>query len=314
VAELHHFTYGAFNPIAAYLVAFLGLFLGLLSTARARAARSRGRRTRWLVIAAFAIGGAAIWLMHVVAVLGFDVPASPVRYNPVLIVASLAFAVLTVGLGLIVVGHGRRRFPKTAAAGVFTGIGVLAMHYTGMAAVHTGGDLHYKPILVAVSVLVAVIAATAALWFTLTVNGPRAIAVAAAVMAAAVTGMHYLGMAAVEVTLYDTAKPVSGIRPMLMVVPITLISAAMILGVALSALQAMTEEEFTDGDGRPARGLHAGRPRSPTGALAAAAQRDPGSRPSPRPPAAASAAVAGRRRTSVPRATAVEGVGAASRS
>ena len=37
-----------------------------------------------------------------------------------------------------------------------------------------------------------------------------------------------------------------------MIVPITLVSAATILGVALSALQAMTEEEFTEGDGVPA--------------------------------------------------------------
>jgi len=73
VAEVHHFTYGAFNPVAAYLVAVLGSFLGLLSTGRARSARSRGRRNRWLIIAAFAIGGAGIWLMHFTAVLGFDV-------------------------------------------------------------------------------------------------------------------------------------------------------------------------------------------------------------------------------------------------
>jgi hypothetical protein len=59
VAEVHHFTYGAFNPVASYLLAFLGSFLGLICTQRARAARSRQRRTRWLVIAAFAIGGAA---------------------------------------------------------------------------------------------------------------------------------------------------------------------------------------------------------------------------------------------------------------
>ncbi len=30
MAEVHHFTYGVFNPIAAYLLAFLGSFLGLL--------------------------------------------------------------------------------------------------------------------------------------------------------------------------------------------------------------------------------------------------------------------------------------------
>ena len=38
MAEVHHFTYGAFNPVAAYLLAFLGSFLGLLCTVRARAA------------------------------------------------------------------------------------------------------------------------------------------------------------------------------------------------------------------------------------------------------------------------------------
>ena len=53
MAEVHHFTFGAFNPIAAFLIAMLGSFLGLLSTGRARSARSSRRRNRWLIIAAF---------------------------------------------------------------------------------------------------------------------------------------------------------------------------------------------------------------------------------------------------------------------
>ena len=52
------------------VVGFLGSFFGLLCTARARDARTRGRRNRWLGIAAFAIGGGAIWLMHFAAMLG----------------------------------------------------------------------------------------------------------------------------------------------------------------------------------------------------------------------------------------------------
>jgi len=92
VAEVHHFTYGVFNPIASFLLAFLGSFLGLLCTGRARAACSSGRRNRWLIIAAFAIGGAAIWLMHFTAMLGFDVPASPVRYDAALTMLSLGLA------------------------------------------------------------------------------------------------------------------------------------------------------------------------------------------------------------------------------
>jgi NO-binding membrane sensor protein with MHYT domain len=286
VAEIHHFTYGAFNPVAAYLVAFLGSFLGLLSTARAGGARTRGRRTRWLIIAAFSIGGAAIWLMHFVAMLGFDVPASPVRYNPQLTVISLLFAVVTVGTGLMVVGHGRRSFAKTVVAGVLTGVGVLAMHYTGMAGMHVQGTIHYDPALVAASVVIAIVATTVALWFTVSVNSWGPITGAAAIMAGAVCGMHYTGMAAMQVQLSTTTvvhPNVTGIRPLMMIVPITLLTSATILGVALSALQAMTEEEFTDGAAVPRRGVHAEPSWSLRQASMSTVRRAPGTRPSPRP-------------------------------
>ena len=266
MAEVHHFTYGVFNPIAAYLLAFLGSFLGLLCTGRARAARSRGRRSRWLIIAAFSIGGAAIWLMHFTAMLGFDVPASPVRYDAGLTIVSLALAVAFVGFGLLLVGHGKRSLAKTAIAGVITGSGVLAMHYSGMYAMHVPGELHYRPTLVAASAIIAIVAATVALWFAQSVKGWVPITGAAAVMAVAVCGMHYTGMAAMSVELAPIAEwgrsGAGGVRPLVMIVPITLLTAATIVGMALSALQAMTDEEFTDGAGTPRRGVHAEHPWS----------------------------------------------------
>ena len=283
MAEVHHFTYGVFNPIAAYLLAFLGSFLGLLCTGRARAARSRGRRSRWLVIAAFSIGGAAIWLMHFTAMLGFEVPASPVRYDVGLTIVSLGLAVAFVGFGLLLVGHGKRSFTKTAIAGVITGSGVLAMHYSGMRAMHVPGDLHYRPTLVVASGIIAVVAATVALWFAQSVKGWAPITGAAAVMAVAVCGMHYTGMAAMEVELAPIAEwghTGGGVRPLLMILPITLLTAATIVGMALSALQAMTEEEFTDGAGTPRRGVHAEHPWSLKQASMMAMRR---TRPTPRP-------------------------------
>ncbi len=284
MAEVHHFTYGIFNPIAAYLLAFLGSFLGLLCTGRARAARSRGRRNRWLIIAAFSIGGAAIWLMHFTAMLGFDVPASPVRYDITLTIVSLALAVAFVGFGLLLVGHGTRSLTKTTVAGVITGSGVLAMHYSGMRAMHLSGELHYRPTLVVASGIIAVVAATVALWFAQSVKGWVPITGAAAVMAVAVCGMHYTGMAAMDVELAPIEEfgrhGVDGVRPLLMIVPITLLTAATIVGMALSALQAMTEEEFTDGAGTPRRGVHAEHPWSLKQASMMAMRR---TRPTPRP-------------------------------
>jgi NO-binding membrane sensor protein with MHYT domain len=284
VAEVHHFTYGAFNPIGAFLVAVLGSFLGLLCTARARQARTRGRRTRWLIIAAFAIGGAAIWLMHFTAMLGFDVPESPVRYSPLLTMLSLGLAVVAVGFGLILVGHGPRSIPRIVVAGVLTGAGILAMHFTGMAGVHVSGVIHYQPALVVAAAVIAITAATAALWFTVSVRGVLPTLGAAAIMALGVCGMHYTGMAATSVELsHIVSTDVSGIRPLLMIVPITLVSAGTILAVALSALQAMTEEEFTDGGGIR-------RPEGPVTnswslkqTTLTATKRTPGARPSPQP-------------------------------
>jgi NO-binding membrane sensor protein with MHYT domain len=285
VAEVHHFAYGAFNPIAAYLLAFLGSFLGLLSTGRARTAHTRSRRNRWLVIAAFSIGGAAIWLMHFTAMLGFDVPDSPVRYGPSITILSLATAIVTVGVGLMVVGHGKRSVGKTVVAGTITGVGVLAMHYSGMAAMHVAGEVRYQPTLVLASGIVAVTAATLALWFTVSVRGWGRVTAASAIMGVAICGMHYLGMAAMEVRLHSVTVRVTGLRPLVMIVPITLITALAILGVALSALQAMTEEEFSDGAGIPKRGLHAEHPWSLKEMSLAAMRRTPGPRPSPRPAA-----------------------------
>jgi NO-binding membrane sensor protein with MHYT domain len=287
VAEVHHFTYGVFNPLAACLLGFVGSFLGLLSAGRASRAHTRGRRSRWLAIAAFSIGGGAIWLMHFSAMFGFDVPASPVRYDPLLTMISLVLAVVTVGIGLMVVGHGRRSITKTVIAGVITGAGVLTMHYTGMRGVHVAGEIHYRPTLVVASGIIAAVAATAALWFAITARGWSRITGASAIMAAAVSGMHYTGMAAMQVKL-STAAPtgVSGVRPLVMLVPITLVAAATIIGVALSALQAMTEEEFTDGAGIPRRGAHAVNNEhhwSLKQASLAAMRRPAGPRPSPRP-------------------------------
>jgi NO-binding membrane sensor protein with MHYT domain len=236
------------------------------------------------VIASFAIGGAAIWLMHFVAMLGFDVPASPVRYDVPTTVASLACSVIAVGIGLMIVGHGKRNLPKTVAAGVFTGTGVLAMHYTGMRGLHVSGEMHYNMALVAASAIIAIVAATVALWFATSVQGWSSISGAAAIMAVAVCGMHYTGMAAMSVHLEPVPDTgVSGIRPLTMIVPITLITAATIVGLALSALQAMTEEEFTNGEGTPKRGAHADNtnPWSLKQTSLGAVSRTPRNRPSP---------------------------------
>ncbi|MFC0532275.1 MHYT domain-containing protein [Phytohabitans kaempferiae] len=247
MAEIHHLTYGAMNPVVAYLIAFVGSLLGLVCTTRARAARHPRRRNRWLVLAAITIGGAAVWLMHFTAMFGFDVPDSPVRYSPVLTVASLVIAVVTTGAALFVVGRGDPTLGRVAIGGLLIGAGAVAMHHTAMAAVRVAGWIEYEPALVAASALIAVATAIAALWLTVVVRGWRAVVAAAFLLGLGLCGMHYTGMAAIRVRLWAPGdNRVEGLSPSLLIVPITVLAAVTLIGVAFSALQAMTEEEFAD--------------------------------------------------------------------
>ncbi len=240
---VHQFAYGALNPVAGYLLACVGSLIGLSAAVRARGTNHNGRRLRWLTIAAGAIG-AGIWLMHYTAVLGFEVSDAAIRYDPIVTAFSAVLAFLVVGVGLFIACYGRRSAVRVIVAGLFTGGGIAGMHYTGMAAMRIAGTVEYDTTLVGASVLVAIVAATVALWFTVTVDGWRHRVIAAAVMGVAMTGMHYTGMAALRIHLLPDAAPPDGINPILLVLPITVIAAAALIGLVFTALQAMTEEEF----------------------------------------------------------------------
>ena len=196
--HVHNFSYGALNPVLAYLASCVGCFLGLRCTTRARASQGRARAS-WLVIAALAIGIMGIWVMHFIAMLGFTIPGQSIRYNVPVTVLSMLIAIAVVGAGLFIVGYSRGGVGPLLLGGVAIGIGVAGMHYIGMAAIRTQDALTYSPVLVAVSVVIAVIAGTAALWAALRLESVWSAFIASMIMGVAVSGMHYTGMAALRV-------------------------------------------------------------------------------------------------------------------
>jgi NO-binding membrane sensor protein with MHYT domain len=194
----HNFSYGLVTPVLAYLMSCLGAFLGLRCTARARAVTGR-QRLRWLLLAALSIGTTGIWVMHFIAMLGYTVPGQVIHYNVLITIASMLIAVAVTGIGMLIVGFGRQNWPTLVAAGTFMGLGVAAMHYTGMAAVRLTGRMTFNPSLFIISVVIAVVASTVALWFTVNLSGLRSTLVAALIAGVAVSGMHYTGMAAMRI-------------------------------------------------------------------------------------------------------------------
>ncbi|KAA0024307.1 MHYT domain-containing protein [Antrihabitans cavernicola] len=205
-ASMHHFDMGIWLLGLSFVVSVVGSIVGLACTRRSAVAVTDGERLAWLATAALSIGGVAIWLMHFIAMLGFTVPGSAVRYDIGWTIASAILSIVAVFIGLIIAGR-TLNWLRLLAGGVVMGLAVNLMHYTGMRAVRIQGDIHYSTILVIASIAIAVVAATAALLFTLVLQSAIMRFVAGLVMGVAVVGMHFTGMAAVDVTL-DSSRAV----------------------------------------------------------------------------------------------------------
>jgi NO-binding membrane sensor protein with MHYT domain len=245
VADVHHFSYGLLTPTVAYALSVLGSLLGLVCTARARSARTNGQRVWWLLLAAWAIGGTGIWSMHFMAMLGFTVAGARIRYDVPMTVLSALTAVTVVAIGLFIAGYGRRGPARIITGGLFAGVGVAGMHYTGMFAMRMDGVISYDPGLVAASVVIAVVAATVALWFTVTLSKRWVIFGAALIMGVAVTGMHYTGMASMSVQLERPSADIEGASALTLLVPIAVL-VLIVIGFLIFAIGAAPTEEDLD--------------------------------------------------------------------
>jgi NO-binding membrane sensor protein with MHYT domain len=197
------------NPGLGYLMSCLGAFLGLRCLTRART-YTGAARAAWLLIASVAIGATGIWVMHFVAMLGFTIPGQEIMYNIPMTMISLVVAVVVVAIGLFIVGYGGGGLLPVLAGGVIIGVGVSTMHYVGMSAMSMQDTVRYNAGLVGVSVLIAIVAGTAALIAGLRVRGLWSSLGVSLIMGIAVTGMHYTGMAAMHVYAGGSRMTMSG--------------------------------------------------------------------------------------------------------
>ncbi|MER5378846.1 MHYT domain-containing protein [Streptomyces sp. NPDC002688] len=251
MGHLDHAAFGWLTPVLSYAMACIGAALGLRCTVRALDTAGRSRRN-WLLAGASAIG-TGIWTMHFVAMLGFGVTGTEIRYNVPLTLFSLLIAMAVVGTGLFAVGYGRDRRRALVLGGLTTGLGVASMHYLGMAALRMHGQVRYDPALVGLSVVIGVIAATAALWAALSIRSPVAVAVASLVMGGAVSSMHYTGMMAVSVRVSPSGGALPGATAMQFIFPLAVgLGSYLFLTAAFVALSPMSDRrEAPAPDRRP---------------------------------------------------------------
>jgi NO-binding membrane sensor protein with MHYT domain len=221
------FSYGLVTPLVAFLMACLGGALGLRCTTRSMLV-AQSWRPGWLALGSAAIGS-GIWTMHFIAMMGFTVKGTPIHYDKLMTFASLAVAIVMVGVGIFIVGYRGARGTALFTGGTITGLGIASMHYLGMAGMRLDGELEYNTLTVAASVAIAMAAATAALWAAGQVRGLLWSVGASLVMGLAVSGMHYTGMAALSVHLHGTAEPSSGEAPAALLAPMLIGPLAFLL-------------------------------------------------------------------------------------
>jgi NO-binding membrane sensor protein with MHYT domain len=211
MVAVHNFSDGLLTPALAYIMSCLGCFLGLRCTTRARA-RQGASRVRWLLMAALTIGVAGVWGMHFVAMLGFSIPGQTIRYNVPVTILSMLVAAVVVSGGLLIVGFGGDGLAPLLTGGVVIGLGVAAMHYLGMTAMRMPDVMRYSTGLVILSVIIAVVTGTVALWCALRLDTLWSAIVACLIMGVAVSGMHYTGMAAMHVYAAAATSGMAGMQ------------------------------------------------------------------------------------------------------
>jgi NO-binding membrane sensor protein with MHYT domain len=253
VVTVHNFSYGVLNPALGYAMSCVGSFLGLRCVTLARAYGGLGK-ARWLGLAAVSIGATGIWAMHFIAMLGFTIPGQQIGYNVPMTVASMLVAVAVVGAGLFIVAFGHRSRSRLVTGGVIVGLGVAAMHYLGMAAMSITESVSYNLPLLVLSVVIATVAGTVALWAGTRVSRTRATVGAALIMGVAVSGSHYTAMAALQIhrppmpsmaaMTTAGAVTVSGASAAVFLIPLLLVISIATFAVTLTITMAPGEDEL----------------------------------------------------------------------
>jgi PAS domain S-box-containing protein len=227
-------TYDPYLVALSISVACLASYTALDLGGRIRGSR-RWARLAWLATAATAMGG-GIWSMHFIRMLAFVMPM-PVSYDLGLTLLSLVVAIGVTGFGFFMIGTRGVTELGFALSGMFMGIGIVSMHYTGMAAMRMPADVRYDSILLTLSVLIAIGTSIVALWlaFTTTIHWQRLLS--AILMGAAISGMHYTGMAAATFVA-DPGMDGAGGKPALAQTDLALAIATITFVILLLALVA----------------------------------------------------------------------------
>ncbi|KOF21183.1 diguanylate cyclase [Ensifer adhaerens] len=160
-----------------------------------RAQRSEGnQRGLWTAASGFACG-IGVWSTHFIAMLAYD-GGMTVSYGASGTALSIAVAVAAAWVAFTV-GLGARSYYALASSGALLGIGIAAMHFTGMQALEMPGHIVYDTRFTVFAMGAGILLAIAALHAFHVLRNARRLVVSTLLLVVAICVLHFTSMSGV---------------------------------------------------------------------------------------------------------------------
>jgi PAS domain S-box-containing protein len=245
------------NDLLVALSVVIAIFASYTALDLANAVTSAKGRSRMIWLGGGSVAmGVGIWSMHFIAMLAFSLPGIPIAYDIPLLLLSVLVAILASFATLYVVSRQHLSTFTYVTASLSMGIAIAGMHYIGIASMRMAAGIHWNPILVLASVMIAIAASFVALRIAFSLRDDKhgfwRKAVGGVVMGFAISGMHYTAMMAMHIWP-DPARTIEegqilatdGLAVAVIVATLLLLGIAVtgvIVDKALSRRTAMTQQ------------------------------------------------------------------------
>ncbi|WP_025127782.1 bifunctional diguanylate cyclase/phosphodiesterase [Pseudomonas sp. PH1b] len=255
-----HYTHNPVLVLLAYLVACAASFATLDMAERVSHVEQPASQRLWRWVGACCLAG-GIWSMHFIAMLAFEAPLA-IHHQLPLTLLSLLIALIAAWLAMNTLSHARLPLWRYGVASVWIGLGISCMHYVGMAAMHSHAEVYYQPLLMGLSLLVAIACSLAALLLSRHFRDGSGMFhqllkyASSLVLGAAIVLMHFTGIWAMTLVLPAGTLPVPTAQSDHLQLGLTLsVIALLIIGSGISAALADKKLQHKERDLRRVNAL-----------------------------------------------------------
>lgn len=191
------------DPMLVFLSIAVAMAASVLALYMVQAGhRAPGRLQRHIALLCSCITlGLGIWAMHFIGMLALDLPVA-VHYHTGLTLVSMLPGMVASWLALRLLLTEQASTLRVVSAGLLVGLGIAAMHYSGMASMHMQAALRYDPVRFVASLVVAILLGIGAMqvWQRMAQNKHTSmwlhLLLPAVILGAATSAMHYVSMTA----------------------------------------------------------------------------------------------------------------------